>query len=161
MSKKETSKFDPRKLALHAIRVLHFSYQVSDEYLANPREVRGVALHIDKEFAFQLKENAVLIRLQGEIQGQGDEESPLGVEARFLIEFYFSVENLKEFTRTERDGSVAMELLLAASLLSIAYSTARGILFERLKGTVLERGILPIIDPKEFALEESSMSKEA
>lgn len=46
-----------------------------------------------------------------------------------------------------------IDAALGATLLGTAYSTARGIIFERTRGTYFDGVILPVIDPFKVLLE--------
>lgn len=56
---------------------------------------------------------------------------------------------LSQLPENERQEGI-LPFGLAVTLNSISVSTTRGILFERLRGTNLQRHILPIIDPSAF-----------
>jgi hypothetical protein len=56
------------------------------------------------------------------------------------------VDNLKELVQIQ--GSIStIDGRLAATVLGIAYSTARGIVVERTQGTFFNGAILPVINP--------------
>ena len=64
-------------------------------------------------------------------------------------EFIFKVENMEElveFNDDEKKAIISFEL--GINLVSIAYSTMRGVIHTRTQGTVLEGIIIPVIDPK-------------
>jgi hypothetical protein len=63
------------------------------------------------------------------------------------IEFRFVVENFEDFVKVEEKDEIRIDAALAATLLAMAYSTARGIVFERTRGTFFDGVILPVIDP--------------
>lgn len=62
--------------------------------------------------------------------------------------YFFYVENLEELVVEENQSAVDSDL--TAALAAISYSTSRGVLFTRLKDTVFEKFILPIISPNEL-----------
>lgn len=49
-----------------------------------------------------------------------------------------------------------VDIGLAASLVGLAYSTARGIILERTSGTILNGIIIPVIDPMKLLKGQSS-----
>jgi len=49
---------------------------------------------------------------------------------------------------------------LSATLIGITYSTARGIIYERSKGTFLEYHLLPVVDPYRFVTPPADRSEE-
>lgn len=58
---------------------------------------------------------------------------------------HFMIDNLEDFI-LEEENAVSSEL--SAILVGLVYSTLRGILFDRTKGTIFEGLLLPIIAPK-------------
>jgi len=96
----------------------------------------------------------ILISLRIACSQVGDDGSTQGASGIFYFRFFFTVDNLRELM-VEAAGKSIPQPQLAATLTSIAYSTARGILWARLAGTPLEGFALPIIDPMRLLLESS------
>lgn len=69
-------------------------------------------------------------------------------KAHFIIDFHFQIMNLTNFYKLNEENRPVFSGLLIASLLGLSFSTARGIIFERLSNTSLQGIILPVIDPK-------------
>jgi len=70
--------------------------------------------------------------------------------AHFNIEFHFQIKNLKNFYTLNEKGSPVFHGLLIATLLGLSFSTARGIVYERLRKTTMEGIILPIVSPQKM-----------
>ncbi|MBK6947694.1 MAG: hypothetical protein IPH16_06115 [Haliscomenobacter sp.] len=66
--------------------------------------------------------------------------------ASYHLDFVLEVENLEVFLSRE-DAEIQVLDILAATLLGLCISTARGILYERTQGTPFEGIILPVVDP--------------
>jgi len=66
--------------------------------------------------------------------------------AEFLYKITFAVEGLEQFHVKDEEYKIPDGLIV--TLFSISYSTLRGIIYEKGRGTILERIITPIIDPK-------------
>ncbi len=66
---------------------------------------------------------------------------------KFHFVYVFHVENLQELAIPDENKGISLNGGLGNALASITYSTSRGILLTRLKGTGLENFILPVIDP--------------
>lgn len=64
----------------------------------------------------------------------------------------FKVHNLKDFLKVESKKYFEMNEFLESSLVNIAISTTRGILFEKTKGEIFNQMMIPIVDPKSFML---------
>lgn len=71
-----------------------------------------------------------------------------GGKANFIIDFHFQVGNLKNLYELNEENHPIFSGLFIATLLGLSFSTARGIIFERLSNTNLQGIILPIVDPK-------------
>lgn len=66
-------------------------------------------------------------------------------------EIVFKVENMDDFIdQAEKPEDTVMDYMLMATLVGIAYSTVRGIIFTRTQGTSLNTVILPVVDPKKI-----------
>lgn len=61
------------------------------------------------------------------LSGLNSEGNEIGLTARFIIHFGFQIEYLKTFIQ---DHNV-IDATLAVTIISIAYSTSRGIVLER------------------------------
>ena len=62
----------------------------------------------------------------------------------------FSITNFPEVVKKNSQNTMTIPDLLIETLNIITIGTARGIIFNELKGTWLHKSILPIIDPKSF-----------
>lgn len=90
------------------------------------------------------------IKLEISFFAVGEGEKELDIHASFGVEFSFTVSSLKNFI--EEDGKKGMMIKeeLGVTLMSISYSTMRGIILQETKSTLLGSVILPIIDPKKL-----------
>ena len=80
----------------------------------------------------------------------GKDSPPPGISGRFVLNFIFTVDNLPKFlTEIESQTSPAVHPQLVLLLSSVAYSTARGILWTQ-PGIVLGGVALPLLDPREL-----------
>ncbi|SDC42427.1 hypothetical protein [Niabella drilacis] len=78
-----------------------------------------------------------------------DAQSSMEASCKFEIAYIFHVKNLKDLI-TEQEDHVQVDDELATSVVNIAYSTSRGIIFTRCQGTVFNRLILPVTSTKEL-----------
>lgn len=67
--------------------------------------------------------------------------------ANYEIDFHFKINKLQNFYTIKEDQSPLLSGNLIATLLGISFSTARGILYERLANTNFKGVILPIVSP--------------
>ena len=71
-------------------------------------------------------------------------------EALTDFDFHFNIKELKSFYKLNENGTPIFSAILIATLLSIAFSTARGVLYERLSNTIFIKALLPIISPQKM-----------
>lgn len=102
-----------------------------------------------QETAFNLEHKAVRIRFTIILKGFA-KNKPINLKADYGIEFKFIVENLEEFIIKNDENEDVMNGDLGVTLLSVAFSTARGVLFQLTQNTPFKGVILPIISPKEL-----------
>ena len=82
------------------------------------------------------------------VNGMDEQQNkPLGLKVDYGIEYHFKVDNFQDMLHQTPDGDIEIDQELGVTLLSIAYSTSRGIILERTQGTFFEGVILPVIDP--------------
>lgn len=80
----------------------------------------------------------------------GKAAQPSGIAGHFELNFTFTVDNLPELLVAPDQPDSLLHPQLVLMLLSVAYSTARGILWTRLAGTPLEGITLPLINPAQL-----------
>ncbi|MES2681055.1 MAG: hypothetical protein V4635_14270 [Bacteroidota bacterium] len=117
-----------------------------------------VNYHFDPKINFNTKVNIVFIRLvvKGTIVETGN-------QVVFIDNIFgYKVENLKNYTKNENGVDVFIEEFqpYLVVFVSIAISTTRGILYEKLAGTIYETKVLPIVDPNVFFKKQTQPSKQ-
>ena len=111
----------------------------------------AIAVGHRAEFAHdtEAREVAILLYLDLAIT-TGTPPQPTGTSGRFELDFTFTVGNLRELLLDATGPEPQLQPPLLLILLSVAYSTARGILWTRLAGTPLEGITLPLIHPAQL-----------
>jgi len=71
-------------------------------------------------------------------------------KAHFVFDFHFKIEELNKYFELKEDNSPIFKGVFIASLLGISFSTARGVIYERLSNTNMQGIILPIISPQKM-----------
>lgn len=135
---------------IHLIHVDVLESYVKDAAVRGDKSEFG--LNIGHTVMHNLKDERVKIGLRVNIKLKN---TPEDSEATFIIDFHFQIENLNKFYSTEESGQIVFSGLFIATLLGLSFSTARGIVLERLSNTNFSGIILPVIDPKEL-LEKKS-----
>lgn len=139
------------KILLEDITLLKSAVNSSDEYLENPTKPESVVMTLLTAPRFDFSQNQCRFRLNIALSGQDAAQKNSGLSAEFLIDFIFIIENLSEFI-LEKNGAPQIQMILGATLLGISFSTARGIVLERTKGTPFAGFILPVINPSQVFL---------
>jgi len=70
--------------------------------------------------------------------------------AHFKIDFHFKIDKMKEFYSFSEDNKPVFFGPLVATLLGIAISTARGIIFERCSSNGIPNLLIPIVSPQKM-----------
>lgn len=110
------------------------------------------------QFEFELntgldpEANVVGLQLVVNITAQDSNEVTLDLKGSYTHEIIFIVEDLAGFLKksASEENGFLIDGMLGSTLVSIAYSTVRGIIFTRTQGTSLGSVILPVIDPKKL-----------
>ena len=124
--------------------------QPGPDYTARSR-FANINLSVETEFSFTLESNYLSVRLNLRVQPIDADGLHLPVEGRFHTHFGFMVENLEELLDTASDQAEPMpSFMLTLSLLSVAYSTSRGMILGKVAGTVFEGYCLPLMDAREL-----------
>lgn len=72
------------------------------------------------------------------------------VQGSFLFAFAYQIENINELVHNAASEAPQLDYNLSIALAGITYSTVRGILMTRLQGTLLEKFIMPVVNPAEL-----------
>lgn len=151
----------PEKIHILSINIIKAHLETSEEYLENPEKVSPEAFEFGfgRDIAHNFDAGRSRYRLYFHLNGKNKAGEDMGLTVDYGIEIHFLVENFETFVK-KSEGRVQLDADLGATLLGMAFSTARGIIFERTRGTFFEGIILPVIDPykaliqKEYAIEE-------
>lgn len=134
-----------RNLSLLSFHVFNYTLASSEAFKDQPVTVKAVTTHASAEYGVDETNNVVGIRLYIQLAPY-QAEANQAIEAQFGIEYDFQVNDLDTYL-TQENGQFLLPESLIGTLLSIAYSTSRGLIYDRLQGTHLQDPILPIISP--------------
>jgi hypothetical protein len=123
--------------------------------------IEGHRFSFELETGFNPDDKIVGIRLKVLIEGYDENDVTLDVTGSYTHEIIFQVENLNEFTDVGEDEKTRIDAGLGSTLVGIAYSTIRGIIYTRTQGTSLNVVTLPVIDPRELMGLETNQPKKA
>ncbi|MDZ7757636.1 hypothetical protein [Rhodohalobacter sp.] len=119
---------------------LGYTFQKPEESIPTERINFSMETNIDfnpksEKFAFILKPRFTT----------GKKNPRLIAELIFMVEFEFH--ELGTVLKKEDEETFTLPDQLVVTLFSISYSTMRGVFYEKSRGTMAERLILPVIDP--------------
>jgi hypothetical protein len=145
-------KLVPDKIEILNFRIVKGNIESPWDYDTNVEFSYSSNVNIDMGFNIEQK----LARTNIKISIETDDNKDNTEEAKAFFEFlfFFQIENLEDLIDgpSEDDHSVATHNDLQNALVSITYSTARGVLMSRLQGTIFDNFILPIVDPNTFVV---------
>lgn len=143
-------KLDPTKIQIDRITMIHGNLEATDAYLEKPQPPQQVKVDFGHRSGIDWKSNRTYTRLFVELDAENAKREGIGLKASYAFEFHFSIENLGDFAVKSEDGERVIHPILATTLMGIIFSTARGMVLERTKGTYLNGVILPVIAPKDL-----------
>lgn len=140
------TKIDSDKLHLVDIKIIESSIVNKLELTDCSQIVLGYNIQIGVENSVDpeqkiLKESFTIV-----LQAQDKEGKNLDLSGRYNIDLLFKVDNLDDFIKKENDQFI-VDNELGITLISIAYSTCRGIVYAHSSGTALKGIVLPVVKP--------------
>jgi len=136
------------KIAPEEIHLFHIEIVDENpvEFPADKKE--NIHLNAGHSLMYNLKEQQIKIGLHIHF---GTENNIEQINNNFVIDFHFKIENLNNFYKLDQNNNPLFSPLLITTLLGLSFSTARGIIFEKLYNADNSQNIiLPIIDPKKL-----------
>lgn len=155
--KKKQPKVIPEQIHLTSINIIKAHLETSDEFLENPVKAAAFEFGLAHEMGHNMEDNKSRCRIYFTLKGHDESDNPIGLELEYGIEFHFVVDNLSDFILPKENASFHMDAAIGVTLLSMAYSTARGIVYERTRGTFLDGVLLPVIDPLKVLTENNNL----
>ena len=147
-------KLDLNKLIMLNAKVLSFSINNPNNILVTGKNLESFDFSIDTKNAINLSSLYVKIspKIRIDVILKISHKSN-NIFGKFDFDFLFLVEDLNKFI-IKKKNKVLMKESLAANLIGISYSTARGIIISKSIGTCIENAILPIIYPHDLLKRE-------
>jgi hypothetical protein len=142
------SAFNPNKVQIRDFKMLKGQVE-TPEHLEMPTE-----LAFDSEFHLSLGLHAadklMRVDLGVEIVARSSSTAESPIKGSFLFVFVYEIENFSELVEFSEAAVPKVNASLSVALAGITYSTVRGILMTRLQGTLLEKFIMPVINPADL-----------
>lgn len=136
------------KYSLKLIQTNNFSFRTPKE---NIDEKGEIAYTLTPLIKYDLKNSFIIVVITAKIYIKGKEEILSDSETVFV----YNIVNLKDYMETNEETNISLykdkkHEALNLTLVGMSISTLRGILFEKLQGTILENQPLPIMDTRIF-----------
>lgn len=138
-------KFDPGRVSIIEIKFIKGQIDAPESY--SPDTVKEYKINNTLELAFNITEKLAKSEYKVDIETISSNSNNIEAKGSFHIIFIFRIDNLEELAKLTKDNLVDLDPALGNALVSITYSTARGLLINKVSGTPLEKFILPVIDP--------------
>lgn len=145
-----TPAVDPTKITIDRITMIHGNLDTTEEYLNKPIKPHQVKVDFGHRSGIAWKAGKTYNRLFVELEALNDKGEALGLRASYAFEFRFTIQDFESFKVKKENGDIRLLPVLASALMGIIFSTARGMVLERTKGTYLGGVILPVIAPKDL-----------
>lgn len=143
----QLTKFNSEHVSLVSINVLKSNIQFDTDLPTT--QIIAHQMKMGKEIDYNFEAKMCRVKLLLEFDGiDSNELVDENAKAVFTIDFHFKVDNMQDCIE-QTDEVVKIDPTMPAHLVGIAYSTARGIVSERLGNTPFQGIILPIINPYE------------
>lgn len=139
---------NPDKIFLEDVLVLNTNIDASEDFYDEPKDYNDFGLSLIYQFAYNLEDEKIRVRLYITLDANFDNTEDVWLKTEYNIEFHFFTKDLNEYAEND-NGEMNVDENFAATLLSIAYSTARGIVLERSRGTIFGPAVLPVVNPYE------------
>lgn len=138
--------------ALISIKELEFAYKNPVEIIPDfTPDKNSLEVKVNVNYRWNLEKNlfGVVIDLFYLIKDKNNKNIEL-VKLSFITEFI--IENLKETFTVRTNNDFDMDERFESTIVGLAVSTGRGILFEKTKGTIFNNFIFPVVNPMELIL---------
>jgi hypothetical protein len=146
-------KIDPEKI--HLVKLQTIKGTLDNEAYGEDASVKAFDYNFDASIGVNAQERIVGVKLLVEIKVARPGTNELALVASYTHELVFVIDNLYDFTDPiENQPEPKVDRLMLGTLVGVAYSTVRGIIFNRTQGTKLQGILLPVIDPKKLVKQE-------
>jgi hypothetical protein len=148
MLSNKTNKFHAEKI--HLIKIEILKCHIDSPFELSLEKIKGHKFKMDFDLGFNLEDQLIKADFKLNIVSKSKGKNIEEATGDFHFAFIFNIENLNELAIVNKRDQITLDGNLGNAIASITYSTTRGILFTRLRGTSLEGFILPVINPNEL-----------
>lgn len=135
------------KIIPENINLFHINILESD--ITDSKKLNKIDFHLNvaHSISHNLKDERVKIGLVINI---GSKSSSNEFKALFNIDFHYKVKDLNLFYELKEDSELVFSGIFISTLIGISFSTARGIIYQRLAATNMNNIILPVVSPSKL-----------
>ena len=147
MNEQENRRVNAAEIHLQSVKVINGSISANPDL--DPTTISEFKMDFLTKTGTNVSANLVRIVFTIALTGLNIEKKNLDVSASYTIDFGFTIDSLERFVvNSDTSNELFIDSNLGATLMSIVYSTTRGIILTRTQGTIIDGVILPVIDPK-------------
>ncbi len=146
------SKFNPEDIKIVGLNILESTIKQKD-FFSKSDDISGYDIEMSNETAYNFDEKAARYRLYFLIEGKNKNDEKIGVTAKIHLEFHFQLKNGDMYLKKMHNKTI-VDFQLASNLMSVAYATSRGIVWQLTLPSAMKGVMLPVINAAEF-LEEN------
>lgn len=135
------------KIIPENINLFHINILESDITDSKKRGNIDFHLNVAHSISHNLKDERIKIGL---ILNISSKNSNIEFKALFNIDFHYKIKDLNNFYEIKDDGELIFSGIFVSTLIGISFSTARGIIYQRLAATNMNNIILPVVSPSKI-----------
>lgn len=141
---------EERNLRLDSFNLLNYGIRkccisAGERYLDQAPPSVQYMMDVEYEAYFRPEQALGIMVLHFKFWGQNEEKDPVDLNAQFIIEFYFHIDDVSQYIDDLEKRKISANI--GVPMLSVAFSTARGIIMEKTNRTHFQDLIVPVIDP--------------
>jgi hypothetical protein len=143
---------DSNKIHILSIKTIKGNIDADQSF--DSKLIAGHKFNIEVNNGCSYENKIIGITIGIDIKAANEKKIDLPITGSYTHEVIFKIDNLEDFVDVVNENGeteYVYDVILVSTTISIAYSTIRGIIYNRTQSTSLGSVILPIIDPKEFA----------
>ncbi|MCZ8020211.1 MAG: hypothetical protein O9302_03270 [Cyclobacteriaceae bacterium] len=140
----------PEKIKILSIKILGGNIEIGSNVELSKIVSFNVKYGIEDQLFLESKQFSFIF--YSSFTALDKDDANIEAKADYKIEFVFEVENIEDYItkKDEESRIITLHNILLSTLLSIVYSTSRGIILSRTLGTSIDGIILPVIDINEL-----------
>lgn len=149
MSDQKTQPINAANITLASVQLINGSIESTPD--VDISSVDNYTIDFGANIGSSIENNMVRILFDVKFTGCDKNEKPVNAAGKYEVDYVFRIEDLAKHVDIAQEGKkIILHPDLSVMLISIVYSTTRGIILTRTQGTILEGLILPVADPNEL-----------